>query len=160
MPRCNPDYSKTIIYKIIPIDPNLTSCYIGSTTNFTKRKNAHKTSCINENVKGYDYPLYKHIRENGNWDSFTMIEIEKYPCKDANESRARERYYVELLKANLNGVMPNRSKKESDKLYNQTHKDEIRAKHQIYNKEHQEHIKEYQKKYRAMRKAKKNSVDV
>ena len=30
-----------------------------------------------------------------------MIEIEKFPCKDGNEARARERYWYEELKATL-----------------------------------------------------------
>ena len=30
------------------------------------------------------------IRENGDWNNWSMIEIEKYPCNDDNEARARE----------------------------------------------------------------------
>ena len=41
-----PDYSKTIIYKLINYDyPELV--YVGSTTNFTKRKQQHKCGCSN-----------------------------------------------------------------------------------------------------------------
>ena len=35
------------MYKIIPKDESLQYCYIGHTTNFTSRKNQHKTPCIN-----------------------------------------------------------------------------------------------------------------
>ena len=37
------------MYKIIPKDESLQYCYIGHTTNFTSRKNQHKTPCININ---------------------------------------------------------------------------------------------------------------
>ena len=48
MPKIPVDYSKTIIYKIQHQDkPEL--LYVGSTTNFTKRKYQHKNSCNNEN---------------------------------------------------------------------------------------------------------------
>ena len=41
-----PNYDKTIIYKIVNYDfPHLV--YVGSTTNFTKRKQHHKEGCSN-----------------------------------------------------------------------------------------------------------------
>ena len=51
MPRQNVDYTKTIIYKIVCNDDNFDYLYIGSTTNFTKRKNNHKSCCNNQNNK-------------------------------------------------------------------------------------------------------------
>ena len=45
-----PDYAKTLIYKLINYDyPDLV--YVGSTTNFTKRKQHHKERCLNPNDK-------------------------------------------------------------------------------------------------------------
>ena len=38
--------------------------------------------------------------------------IEKYPCNDLNEARARERYWYEILTPNLNMCNPCRSQKE------------------------------------------------
>ena len=35
-----------------------------------------------------------------------MMEIEKYPCSDGNEARARERHWCETLKASLNDRTP------------------------------------------------------
>jgi hypothetical protein len=46
------------------------------------------------------------IRENGGWDDFEMIEIEKFPCNDSNESLARERYWKEYFNANMNTQIP------------------------------------------------------
>ena len=41
-----------------------------------------------------------------------MIEIEKYACNDGNEARSRERYYYNLLNANLNSHRPLTTKEE------------------------------------------------
>ena len=46
------------------------------------------------------------IRENEGWNNWSMIEIEKYPCNDKNEACARERYWYELLNANMNTYCP------------------------------------------------------
>ena len=49
MPKKIIDYSKTIIYKIVCNDLNITDLYIGHTTNFIKRKATHKSNCNNIN---------------------------------------------------------------------------------------------------------------
>lgn len=148
MPKLPSDYSKTIIYKIININPDIKDCYVGHTTNFVKRKSYHKNDCMREDHKNFNFPLYLHIRENGGWTNFIMLEIEKYPCKDINEAIARERYHYEILKPNLNGVHPGLTKKESNKIYSQSHKEQIREKHREYAKINSEKIKEYQKNYK------------
>ena len=103
MPVKKVDYSKTIIYKIVSKDLNIKDIYVGSTTNFTQRKHKHSKCCsIDACLK-----LYKTIYMNGGWNNWIMIEIEKYPCVDHNEATKRERYYYELLNANLNMLSPN-----------------------------------------------------
>ena len=68
-----PDYSKTIIYKLINYDcPE--SLYVGSTTNFTKRKQDHKKSSYNEKSKRYNLKLYEIIQKNGGWEHWHMIK--------------------------------------------------------------------------------------
>jgi predicted GIY-YIG superfamily endonuclease len=106
MPRTPIDYTKTIMYKIVSKDLNNNYVYVGSTTDFAKRKSSHKTNCINENNRFYNIKVYKMIRENGGWNEFEMIEIEKYPCNDSNESAARERYWKEHFNANMNSNIP------------------------------------------------------
>jgi hypothetical protein len=96
------DYSNTIMYKLVPNDVNLDLIYIGHTTNFRARKNTHKEACINPNGKKYNFKVYSMIRENGGWDNWSMIEIEKYCCADSNESRKRERELMEEYNCNLN----------------------------------------------------------
>jgi hypothetical protein len=106
MPRKEIDYSKTVIYKIVCDDLNVTDNYVGSTTDFRKRKSTHKSICNNPNSKDYNRKIYQTIRDNGGWDNWTMIEIEKYPCTDNNEALARERYWVEKLNSSLNINVP------------------------------------------------------
>jgi hypothetical protein len=45
-----------------------------------------------------------------------MILVENYPCSNGFEARQRERYWYELLKANLNSNYPNRSNEEFKKI--------------------------------------------
>jgi hypothetical protein len=101
MPKTKIDYSKTIIYKIINYDfPDL--LYVGSTTNFTKRKQNHKERCSNVVNKSHDYKIYKTIRENGEWESWNMIKICDYPCNNKREAEQEEDRYMMELKANMN----------------------------------------------------------
>ena len=68
MPKLPTDYSKTIIYKIIKNDDfENSNVYIGSTTDFIRRKSHHKWNCNNENRKEYNRKVYKIIRENIFW---------------------------------------------------------------------------------------------
>jgi len=93
MPKVQIDFSKTIIYKIVhKEDPDNHESYTGHTTEFAKRKCEHKRRCENPNNTKHHYKVYQYIRENGGWDKFIMLEIEKYPCNDGNEARARENY--------------------------------------------------------------------
>ena len=140
MPKKPMDYSRTIIYQICCKDLLVTDVYVGHTTDFIKRKCQHKGNCNNEKIKEYKYKIYQIIRANGNWDNWDMIEIEKYPCNDGNEARARERYWYETLNANMNIKVPNRSKKEYKKEYNKT--DNVKDKNKEYYETNKEEILE------------------
>ena len=109
------DYSKTIIYKIVCKDKTITDCYIGHTTSFTKRKNQHKSCCNNEKNKEYNNIKYQYIRNNGGWNNWDMIEIEKYSCQNKDEAKERERHFIELFKSKLNIFIPTRTSKEYEK---------------------------------------------
>ena len=113
MPKVPIDYAKTIIYKLVHKDDlNDEYIYTGHTTEMTKRKNKHKSDCTNPNSNNYNQKKYKYIRENGGWDEWLMIEIEKYPCKDKPEAVARERVIQAEMKAKLNRDIAGRTKKE------------------------------------------------
>ena len=106
MPRKPINYKKVIIYKLVCNDLLITDLYVGHTTDFTNRKKSHKGCSLNANYTGYNCKVYKMIREKGGWNNWSMIEIEKYPCNDDNEARARERYWYEVLNANMNTQCP------------------------------------------------------
>jgi hypothetical protein len=103
MPRTPIDYSKTIIYKLVHKDDyDNVNIYVGSTTDFKKRKSDHKTVCCNEKSKEYNLKKNQYIRDNGGWVEWLMVEIEKYPCNDGNEARAREEYWRCYFNSTLN----------------------------------------------------------
>ena len=113
MPRVPINYQNTIIYKIVCKNPEVKDCYVGNTTDFIRRKKEHKMNSNNiNNDKTYNLKVYSYIRDNNGWNNFEMIEIEKFPCNDGNEARARERYYLEKLNANLNSSVPSRAHSE------------------------------------------------
>ena len=105
MPKFHIDYQNTVLYKIVCNDANVNDVYIGYTTNFTKKKYQHKNACNNPNYRGHQLKSYKVIRENGGWDNWSMIEIEKYPCNGTNEASKRERYLMVTMKAFLNSYI-------------------------------------------------------
>ena len=111
MPVKDIDYSKTIIYKIVCNDLTIIDIYVGSTTNFTKRKSQHKSN-IKIEAQHSQYKIYKIIRDNGGWENWSMIQIELYPCTNGNEARERERYWYEQLNASLNMRCPITDRKE------------------------------------------------
>jgi len=164
MPKKEINYQNTIIYKIVCNDLNVKDVYVGHTTEFTKRKTQHKSNCNNPNINHYNLKVYQIIRDNEGWYNWSMIEIEKYPCHDNNEARARERYWYELLNANMNTNCPEQTKdklKEQQKEYYELNKDnkiayqkdyyesnkiDISVKQRIYNKTHAEEITQRNKK--------------
>ena len=98
------DYATTPVsfYKFVCIDPEIKSCYVGSTTNFIKRKSKHKQVCDGENYKQHNQKIYQIIRENGGFDAWRMIEIEKRFVKDKREAERIETKYMEQLQSDMN----------------------------------------------------------
>ena len=132
MPKKAIDWSKTIIYKIICRDVNVPDGYVGSTTNLMKRKCNHKSNCNNSNAKEYNFFVYKFIRDHCGWENFDVVQIEQYKAKDKNDAHARERYWIETLKATLNKKAPIITKKEKEQYgkkyqikYYQNNKDKL-----------------------------------
>ena len=86
-----PDYSKGLIYTI----KTGNSIYVGSTTNFTKRKWRHKKNIENDNTN-----LYKTIRENdGEWD---MKPYKEFSCENKTQLTIEEERVRCELNADLN----------------------------------------------------------
>jgi hypothetical protein len=137
------DYSKTLIYKLINYDnPDL--IYVGSTTNFTKRKQQHKARCYNENQKKYNFKIYLSIRENGGWENWNMIKICDYPCYNRREAEQEEDKYMIELKSNLHMRRAFRSSNH----YRENNKDKRREINQKYYENNKVKIKQIQDQYR------------
>jgi hypothetical protein len=119
-------------------DLTITECYVGHTTNFAQRKRDHKKGSMNEKGKRYFNKLYTSIRANGGWFNHCMIELEKYPCNDANEATAKEREYYELLNSDLNSQYPGRSRAQ----YKSEHKVEAVLRNRKWRETNKEKIKE------------------
>ena len=146
MPRKPINYKKVIIYKLVCNDLLITDLYVGHTTDFTNRKKSHKGCSLNANYTGYNCKVYKMIREKGGWNNWSMIEIEKYPCNDDNEARSRERYWYEVLNANLNMISPTLDV-EKRKNYYENNKNKINDKQKEYYKKNKNEINDRHKDY-------------
>jgi hypothetical protein len=180
MPKIAIDYSKCCIYKIEHIEyDNLV--YVGNTTCFDKRKAQHKSCCKNENEPKYNFKLYQMLRDNGGWDMFKMVEVEKCPCNDKREAERRENEVMKQLKANMNARRAfltqeekievhkeyknkyweenkgrfSECKKEYSKQYYDMHKENISEKGKQYRDDNNEKIKEREKIYRETHKNKR-----
>tara|TARA_R100000935_G_scaffold11348_1_gene22826 strand:+ start:459 stop:872 length:414 start_codon:yes stop_codon:yes gene_type:complete len=82
--------------------------YIGSTTNDKIRKIRHKYYCTGSKCKKYNYPLYRYIRANGGWDSWTMT-----PILTSGKYKEIEGLFIRRSwDKNINNDMPGRTHKE------------------------------------------------
>ena len=143
MPRLPIDYSKTIIYVLKCKDDNIIEEYIGSTINFIERKSNHKKACNNEKNKDHNQLKYKFIRNNGGWNNWIMLEVEKYPCNDKREAEKREEEIRVERKAKLNSckAFGAETKKEYNKLWYEENKEYIKERNKQYYQEYKEEYK-------------------
>ena len=93
MPRAPIDYNKTVYYKIYCKDKNIKDVYLNYTTSLSKRKTQHKRECNIGGNKKYNDPLYKSIRDNGNWDNWTVGVYKVKSLKNKLEAEAKLTYY-------------------------------------------------------------------
>lgn len=137
------DYSKTIIYKIVFKDINIKDSYVGSTTDFIRRRCDHKRNVIKINSPLYNKYLYKYIRNNEGWDNWEIVEIERYNAVDSNDAFKRERHWLETLGATLNKVIPSRTLKE----YREDNKEHYKEYDKELYENNKEYVEEKDKKY-------------
>jgi hypothetical protein len=142
------NYENGCIYKLCCKDVNVKEIYIGSTVSFKARKSNHKHCCNIEGIKGYEYYVYSFIRDNGGFENWDMIEVEKYKATDKKDLEKRERHWVDTLGAGLNNNMPMRTKQE----WYQDNKEVLSEKYKERYQENKEHILECGKKYTASHK--------
>jgi hypothetical protein len=176
MPRIPIDYSKACVYRLVF---NYITYYVGSTTNFRRRKCEYKRVCSDENREEYERPLYRFIRETGGWsEDWCMVLVQEYPdCKSSNELCKYEREHYDFYKPELNINKPclkegekdeqqkqyyikNRDKiNENSKQYYTENLDKIKIYSKQYNIENADAIKEYTKQYQKDNADKKREMD-
>jgi hypothetical protein len=137
MPRKPIDWSKALFYRLVCRDPTITECYVGSTTNETKRRANHKTHCTNKNDRDHNLYVYRFIRDHGGWQNWQLIVIEQRPVNNKKESLIRERFFVEQYKAKLNKNIPSRTQAE----YYVDHAEEKIKKSAAWNLANEAHLK-------------------
>ena len=125
--------------KIYKIECNITGeKYFGSTCNtLSHRKYYHNYGFKKWKDNKYNYISSYVILERGDWD---IVLVENYPCKDINELKARERFYIQNNEC-VNMRVPNRTTREwqIETNYNQTY-------YEANRKKLSEKAKEYYKK--------------
>ena len=148
--------SDYIMYKICPKNTDLKYCYIGQTTNFVNRKRQHLKNTVTESdKKHYHLKHYQAIRQNGGWDEWEMIEIEKFNGKNKLESRMREQELIKEHNANLNMLNAYiteeervSTKKAITEKYRKENKELLKEQTKKYKDDHKDIIAEQMKKYR------------
>lgn len=152
-------YNKGKIYRLVnSVDDEV---YVGSTIqSLAVRKGGHKTDAVRcPNVK-----VYKHLNNVG-WDNVDIVLIENYACTSKEELNARERYWIEELKASLNNRIPTRTVKEYmdankdyfqqlRKQYEEANKDKIVERKKDYYQNNKEVISNKRKQYKQNNKGK------
>ena len=129
-----------------------TNIYIGHTNDMKQRKYNHRCRCENINDAAYNQKKYKYIRDNGGWENWEILEIEK--CDSKEEAISAEDYLYDLLKPTLNTVAPYNSPEENKKL-----RIETCQKWRTDNPErHKESRKKTREKYKDRYNAKQNAV--
>lgn len=105
-------YVSAYIYKLCRGDKQDDNIYIGSTVDIFSRLQEHKNKCKKSNTK-----LYKYIRENGGYENWNFIIIDKFDYKTKQDLILREAYHQELLKPTLNTNVAGGNNKPSSKYY-------------------------------------------
>ena len=156
MPTIN--YANSIIYIIL--DKHTRECYVGSTaTSLAKRMYHHR-----EDLKAYNKWVAdgKTRCKRSKCASFGIIsrkeyinfELEKFPCNNKHELRAREGYYIDKYKQEVGALCVNKNregvnsgnKKEYRKQYRK--KDHVQEKEKAYREANKEHIATKSKAWR------------
>ena len=76
--------------------------YIGSTVKVKNRCNRHKSVCNTATKRAHNNLVYKLIRENGGFDNWEMIVIEKKRCESFEELRKLEQAWIDKVGPILN----------------------------------------------------------
>lgn len=136
-------FKNSVVYRISCKDTDITESYIGSTINFKRRTKEHKTNCCNPNAKEHFSPLYRVIRENGDWDNWKIETVCRVFCQSKEQLISVEREYIEAGVNLINKQIPGRTPKE----YYSDNRARILEQKKEYYSENIDGIKEKKKDY-------------
>jgi len=136
-------------YKLVCNDVKVTQIYVGSTKDLNDRIIKHKYCCNNPNSEGYNFKVYKFIRDNGGWFNWKFKIIDSRECIDEYESYVIEQSYINSLKSELNTKSPytGLTKNEYEIKYKQDHKEKNKEYKKQYHKKNKIKIAEISKQY-------------
>lgn len=118
-------YKNGKIYKLVnDVDDKI---YVGSSCNILSTRFGWHKKAAKLNP---DRRVYNHLNEIG-WESVKIILVEEYPCDSKKHLEARERYWIETLKPELNKKVPTRTKNE---YYNDNKNQILDHNQEYYNK--------------------------
>ena len=154
-----PNYSNSVIYKIVCNNKSIHDIYVGSTCSFISRKAQHKSACNNANGKVYNLKVYKCIRGLGGWSNWSMIPIMQFPCESKMALQIKEREVMENHNATLNCNSAYNTEEEtiekkkiSKKQWDHSNPDYMKK----YAKDNAEHMKQLKKAWVAANRDKIN----
>ena len=147
-------YQNGKIYKLVnDVDDLL---YVGSTCNALHKRFGEHKSCARRQIKGKG-KIYQYMNNIG-IDHFRIILVENYPCNSKNELNAREDYWINQLKPQLNSYRAfltlEEKKEKKDKIKQCYDKDKNKNKNKEYYDKNKEKNRARAKEYREKNKAK------
>lgn len=119
--KINWETTEVSFYKFVCKDPNILYSYVGHTTNYSSRKNSHKSDCNNSISTRYNFPLYVFMREQGGWNNWSMVQIHSQICTNSLEARQIEQELLEKQQFKLNAYKAYQSE-EQHKIYEEEYK--------------------------------------
>jgi hypothetical protein len=96
-------------YKIVSKNPEIKECYVGVTTDFSARKNQHRSSCCNRKNVRYNSRVYTFMRDNGGWDAWDKVVIERRQLESKHEVFKKEAELIKSHGGSLNTVIYSRT---------------------------------------------------
>jgi hypothetical protein len=168
------DFSNCYIYHIL--DKEKVVHYVGSTSNFNSRKSCHRFRCNTEHDKQHNLDIYRYIRDNGGFDAFEIVPIQKIEnISNKTELRIAERAEMEKFSGlkNMRGsYLSTEEYQEKQRLWRENNPEKhaencrkwaknnpekIKEKNRKYVEENSEKIKEYKRQYYQKKKQLKNN---
>ena len=99
-------HDNIIVYKIFcKLTGECDNGFIGTTTNFPRKKHFHKANCLNLDKKS---ELYTTIRKYGGWNNWEIVKIDTIGSCEKNAHEVEQKY-INDLSYNLSIVEPYRT---------------------------------------------------